>query len=503
MPFVETRLISPTTLTTSASSALYTVPTGYSAIIKQLVVTNITGTAATFTFYIGTASAGNALFSGTSVAANDTVVINLSQVLTTGETLRALASSNSALNLTVSGVINDGPLASTATVIVDNAVTTNKIAAGAVTTAKIADGAIVTVDIADGAVTQAKLSTDIPLSGFRNVIINGDMRIAQRGTSTASITTAGYYTCDRWRTDILVAGTWTQTQSTDAPAGFGNSLKMQCTTASASPVLAFIQTRFEGQDLQRFAKGTASAKSFSLSFWVKAFQTGTYICELYDYDNTRQCSKSYTVNTSGTWEYKTITFPSDTTGAFDNDNGASLTVNFWLAASSLFMSGTLNTSWGAVVQANEAVGQTNVASSTSNYFQITGVQLEANPQPTPFEQRPIGVELALCQRYYQRLTYQTTNYFAIGQVYPTNNAYAVIDLPTTLRIAPSSITVSGTTFALDSGGVGRGITVAMANATTGNIGINATGSFNLTNGHAALLAFSTAPNYIELNGTEL
>ena len=238
--------------------------------------------------------------------------------------------------------------------------------------------------------------------GFRNVIINGDMRIAQRGTSTASITTAGYYTCDRWRTDILVAGTWTQTQSTDAPAGFGNSLKMQCTTASASPLLAYIATRLEGQDLQRFAKGTASAKSFSLSFWVKAFQTGTYICELYDAVNTRQCSKSYTVNTSGTWEYKTITFPSDTTGAFDNDNGASLTVNFWLAASSIFTSGTLNTSWGAVVQANEAVGQTNVASSTSNYFQITGVQLEQNYQPTPFEQRPIGVELALCQRYYEK-----------------------------------------------------------------------------------------------------
>ena len=128
MPFVETRFISPTTLTTSAASALYTVPTGYSAIIKQLVVTNITGTAATFTFYIGAASAGNALFSGTSVAANDTVIINLSQVLTTGEVLRALASVGSALNLTVSGVLNDGPLASTATYIADNAITSAKIA---------------------------------------------------------------------------------------------------------------------------------------------------------------------------------------------------------------------------------------------------------------------------------------------------------------------------------------------------------------------------------------
>ena len=158
MPFVETRFISPTTLTTSAASALYTVPTGYSAIIKQLVVTNTTGTAATFTFYIGAASAGNALFSGTSVAANDTVIINLSQVLTTGEVLRALASTNSALNLTVSGVLNDGPLASTATYIADNAITVNKIASGAVTSAKILDGTIVAGDIADGAITSTKLA---------------------------------------------------------------------------------------------------------------------------------------------------------------------------------------------------------------------------------------------------------------------------------------------------------------------------------------------------------
>jgi hypothetical protein len=161
MPFVETRFISPTTLTTSASSALYTVPSGYSAIIKQLVVTNITGTAATFTFYVNAASASNALFSGTSVAANDTVIINLSQVLTTGEILRALASTGSALNLTVSGVINDGPLASTATYIADNAITS----------AKIADGAIVNADInASAAIAVSKLA---PASSGGQVLMGG------------------------------------------------------------------------------------------------------------------------------------------------------------------------------------------------------------------------------------------------------------------------------------------------------------------------------------------
>jgi len=277
--------------------------------------------------------------------------------------------------------------------------------------------------------------------GFRNVIINGNMRIAQRGTSTASITTGNIYTCDRWNLDLITAGTWTQTQSTDAPEGFGNSLKMQCTTASASPLLAYIATRLEGQDLQRFAKGTASAKSFSLSFWVKAFQTGTYICELYDANNGRQCSKSYTVNTSGTWEYKTITFPSDTTGAFNNDNGYSMGVNFWLAAGSTFTSGTLNTSWAASVLANRAVGQTNVASSTSNYFQITGVQLEQNYQPTPFEQRPIGIELALCQRYYWRNAIYGAGAVGGGGTVPI----VTVAFKTPMRASPTITYVSGGT----------------------------------------------------------
>ena len=176
MPFVETRFISPTTLTTSASSALYTVPTGYSAIIKQLVVTNTTGTAATFTFYIGAASAGNALFSGTSVAANDTVIINLSQVLTTGETLRALASTGSALNLTVSGVINDGPLASTATYIPDNAITSAKIADGAIVNADInASAAIDKTKISGTAVTVADTGTVTSTMILDGTILNADI----------------------------------------------------------------------------------------------------------------------------------------------------------------------------------------------------------------------------------------------------------------------------------------------------------------------------------------
>ena len=250
-----------------------------------------------------------------------------------------------------------------------------------------------------------------PGSGFRNLIINGDMQVSQRsavGTAVTGITTSGYYTADRYRLDIASIGTFSQTTLADAPtgSGFRNSVKLQCTTANASPVSGAamqFQQVIEGQNLQAIRKGTASAQTVTLSFWVKAFQTGTFIVEVRDLDNARAVSKSYTINASNTWEYKTITYPADTTGVFDNDSNGSLELNFWLGAGTTYTTGTLATTWGTLTSANRAVGQTNLASSTSNNWFITGVQLEANPQPTPFEQRPIGIELALCQRYYYRL----------------------------------------------------------------------------------------------------
>jgi hypothetical protein len=246
--------------------------------------------------------------------------------------------------------------------------------------------------------------------GFRNVLINGAMQVSQRsavGTAVTGITTGGYKTADRWDLNMTTFGTWSQTCIADAPTGSGlrNSLKMACTSAYASPAAGNemqIRQKLEGQNIQVFRKGTSSAKTFVLSFWVKSFQTGTFICELEDQDNSRNVSASYTVLASGVWEQKFITFPADSTGQFDNDSNSSLAVIWWIGAGSNFTSGTLATTWVTPTTANRAVGQTNVASSTNNYWQITGVQLEANLQPTPFEQRPIGIELALCQRYYEK-----------------------------------------------------------------------------------------------------
>jgi len=263
---------------------------------------------------------------------------------------------------------------------------------------------ITTPAIADDAVTNAKVSYNN--NQFRNIIINGDMSIAQRGTSASSLTGSGYNTVDRFRLNFSSLGTWTQSQSTDVPTGqgFATSLKMDCTTADASPSASdrlLVQQIIEGQMLQYLKKGTSSAESLTLSFWVKSTKTGTNIVELFDDDNTRQISKSYTINSTNTWEKKTITYPGDTTGAFGNDNNASLYLGFYLGAGSTYTSGTLQTSWGANTNANRAVGQVNHADSTDNEWYITGMQLEAGSVASDFEFLPVDVNLERCQRYFE------------------------------------------------------------------------------------------------------
>jgi hypothetical protein len=240
----------------------------------------------------------------------------------------------------------------------------------------------------------------------RNLLYNGAMQVAQRGTSTASISSDGYYTADRYQAIVTNQGTWTQSVENDAPtgSGFSKSLKMLCTTADAAPSASDqlrVRQILEGQDLQRIAKGTSDAKELTLSFWVKSNVTGTYVVEIQDGDNSRNVASTYTVSASATWEKKTITFPADTTGVFDNDNAGSLYLSFWLGAGSDFTSGTLDSTWVATTNANRAVGQTNLASATNNYWQVTGVQLEAGAAATPFEFKSYGQELAECQRYYQ------------------------------------------------------------------------------------------------------
>jgi hypothetical protein len=261
-------------------------------------------------------------------------------------------------------------------------------------------------DFANNSIETYTSSSGRPLTN-RNLIINGAMQVAQRNTSVTGITTTGFYTVDRWTTIVSSAGTWTMNVDSSGPANteFRSSANLVCTTADSSLAaddLLLFNQRIEGQNLQSIKKGTSAAESLTVSFYVKSSNTGTYICEFVDGDNSRQISKSYTINTANTWEKKTITVPPDTTGLLDNDNANSFQLNFWLAVGSNFTSGTLNDSaWAPTTTDNRVVGQLNLANAVGNYWAVTGIQLETGTVATPFERRPFVTELALCQRYFE------------------------------------------------------------------------------------------------------
>ena len=323
----------------------------------------------------------------------------------------SLASSDVINFILVLGNVNDIGTPS------DDTVSTAKLQANAVTTAKITDGNVTAAKIASGVVPTLRPNAN-PL------IINGDMVVAQRGTSTASITGGGFYTADRFGTNNSGAfiGTWTQTQdslsSGDAfTDGFAKSLKMDNTTANGSPTAnsqCRIDYNFEGQDLQLLKHGTASAEKLTLSFWIKATKTGTNIVKMYKPDADRSCSIAYTVSSSNTWEKKVLNFPADTTGTvIANDNTTGIQMSFGIAMGSSYTSGTLATTWAADSSANAFVGQVNNADSTSNNWEITGVQLEVGEFTSsslpPFQHESFGDNLTRCKRYFQ---YSTMGYYS-------------------------------------------------------------------------------------------
>ena len=281
----------------------------------------------------------------------------------------------------------------------------------------------------------------------KNLIINGAMQIAQRGTSTTGVTTAGYFACDRFYYYVDSIGTWTVSQDTDAPDGFGNSLKISCTTADASPAAGDrvnLQHRIEGQFLQHLAKGTTSAKKVTLSFWMKSNKTGNMQVNLYDNDNNRFVSGTVTINSSATWEKKSITFVGDTVSGYDNDNNLSLIIEWWLDSGTTWSSGTSPTTWQSNSAADRnANGTLALADSTSNYINITGVQLEVGELATEFEHRPYGTELALCQRYLPALlAVASTDTLGLAQAYSTSGSVLLCNFPVQARTTATGVTIS-------------------------------------------------------------
>lgn len=273
----------------------------------------------------------------------------------------------------------------------------------------------------------------------RNIIINGAAQVNQRGDLTGQ--TSSVYFVDRFRVAMSSAGTWSLSQSTDTPDGFGNSMKLDCTTAKSSldaDSFMMLQQKIEGQNVQAFAKGTSAAKQFAVSFYIKSNVSGTYTAEVQDNDNNRIASKTFTVS-DGNWNRYSLVFPADTTGAFDNDNAQSMDIKIWLVGGSNYTSGTLNTSsWASKTNANRvSSSNVNLASSTSNELYITGVQLEVGSVVTDFEHRSFAQELALCQRYYIK---QAGTRVIVFNDYnnSTSNFWGNIHLAVTMRSAPTT-----------------------------------------------------------------
>ena len=243
-------------------------------------------------------------------------------------------------------------------------------------------------------------------AGRRRMNPNGDMRVAQRGTSV-SLSAADAFLVDRWRLNNNVGGTVTYSRHASDHPEFPHSIKVLTTTADTSISAGnycLLSQDFEGQDVQHLRWGTASAKPLTVSFWVKSSEPTMYTLEIQTAGSIEMAREVH-INSANTWEYKTVHFPPNTVStAIPNTNALGFGLIFWLTAGSTFSGGaTLNQAWSNGNNNLRAVGTGNVQSANNKYFEVTGLQVEAGNIATPFEHRSYGEELALCQRYYTEI----------------------------------------------------------------------------------------------------
>ena len=354
--------------------------------------------------------------------------------------------------------------------------------------------------------------TNSQIGGRRNIVINGAMNVAQRATSATGVggTNEEYPTIDRFNFTTTSAGRFTMTQTADGPTGFANCMKLDCTTVdtsiSASEAL-ILQTKFEGQDVQQLMYGSSSAQPITVSFYVKGNASATYTLEWRNEEDGRNTGKTFNVTTD--WTRVSITFTGDTAGAaVDDDNTHAFTLGIWLHGGTTFSGGTFaENTWHGTNNLRIGDSQTSFFDSTNRTFFLTGVQLEVGSQATPFEHRSFGEELALCQRYYQKVagaSGASHKRFGRGHNVSTTlnevNAY----LSTEMRLFPSlETTGTASEYAIyHSGTVTTCNTVPAINSASddgvGNsIAIGTTVGSGLTAGQgAALLGNNTVGAYL-------
>jgi hypothetical protein len=306
--------------------------------------------------------------------------------------------------------------------------------------------------------------------GFKNKIINGHMMIDQRNAGAALTYSASeaVYNVDRWQAGAIGGGTFTTRQmdsantsasnyeSSSAPTGFTNSLKITVGTADTSLASAdrySIYQYIEGNNVADLDFGIATAKTVTVSFWTKSSVVGTYGVYLANAAYSRSNPSTFTINVANTWEYKTITFAGDITGTWLKGNTTGLVLGVSFAMGTTYQ-GTKDTWTASAVFTTSS--QTNFMATSGNTFYITGVQLEKGTTASTFEFRSIQKELILCQRYYYKQS-GASQYIRIGTGFvgagSTTTLYAMVNFPVTMRIKPYSIDWTGNLGIWNGGGI--------------------------------------------------
>ena len=359
--------------------------------------------------------------------------------------------------------------------------------------------------ITDSAVTNAKLSFNA--NQFRNIIINGDMSIAQRATSATALAHQQYLTVDRW-TQNLTSSTlaFTGEQSTDSPEGFDYSYKISCTTAEASLAASsrfFPYYRVEDSNLGYLKFGSSSAVDLTMSFYVKSNKTGTYQINLWHNNVSGFISGTYTISSANTWEKKTIVFKGDQGTAMGNDAGVGLQLEFVLASGSDYTGGTFipntTTTYPSYAANTRAANQgVNLADSTSNTWQITGLQLEVGSAASDFESLPTDVNLQRCYRYYEVIVSGNTKVIAPAITYTASTAAGIINFKTTKRATPTLDAVTGSDYYefFRNGATPEYSSFAIGDASVNLCYISGNSASSTTAGYAGYLQTNNASSFI-------
>jgi hypothetical protein len=288
-------------------------------------------------------------------------------------------------------------------------------------------------------------ATGINYDGFKNRIINGEMRIDQRNAGSSVTPSANGTMClDRWKCGLntgLSPSKYSVQQSSTAPAGFSNSVLITSTSAytvQADDYATFSQA-IEGFNFADFGFGTANAQSLTISFQIRCSLTGTFAGWIQNDAVNRSYPFTFTISAANTWESKSITIAGDTTGTWVGATSSTgLLMGFNLGVGST-RQGTANT-WGAG-NYRSVSGAVNLISTNAATMNITGVQLEKGSTATSFDVRPYATEFNLCQRYYWSKILETSySSIASGAMITSSIARMNVVYPTKMRTSPTITT---------------------------------------------------------------